>query len=93
MVESILVNKKLKSIKENLLQKTANNCWNCIYHIKGGINLLGRCNWWFLHEKQAPKEIPNTIIDKGCKFWQENNDSFHPLLEVAIKKFKGTLIE
>ena len=70
-----------------------NNCWDCIYHKKGGINLFGFCNWWFLHKKQKALEIPNTIIDKGCKFWKSNNDVFHPLTEKAIKKFDGVLIE
>ena len=47
----------------------------------------------YLHKKQKALEIPNTIIDKGCKFWKSNNDAFHPLIEKAIKKFDGVLIE
>jgi len=95
--------KKLKNTKDTSSQerkedhqskkKEINNCWNCIYHNIDGNYLLGRCNWWFLYEKLDPKEIPNTVIDNGCKFWRNGNDSFHPLLEDIILKLQGVLID
>tara|TARA_Y100000590_G_C15345386_1_gene873052 strand:+ start:433 stop:627 length:195 start_codon:yes stop_codon:yes gene_type:complete len=63
-----------------------------LYHKKGGITLLGKCNWWYLYEDTEPKEIPTHIIDKGCKFWTKNVKGVHPLFEKIIKKFKGRLI-
>jgi hypothetical protein len=93
MVRDIILKKKQKDTKEDYLQSKNNNCWNCTYHKKGGINLLGKCNWWFLYKRQEPKEIPNTIIDKGCKFWVSIEERLHPLLEVVIKKFDGKIID
>jgi hypothetical protein len=46
-----------------------------------------------LYKKLDPKEIPNNIVDKGCKFWRSDNDSFHPLIEDIILKFQGVLID
>ena len=91
MERNSFLRRKLRYIKENL--KIRNNCWNCIYHKAGGINLFGKCNWWFLYKNQDPKEIPNTIIDKGCRFWKDKVDKFHPLLKQVIQKFNGELIE
>ena len=65
-----------------------NNCWDCALHKKGGVNAFGLCMWW-----DKPKEIPVEVVDKGCKFWKENSDEFHPLLKTVIEKFKGVLIE
>jgi len=46
-----------------------------------------------LYKNQEPKEIPNIIVDKGCKFWVSKEERLHPLLEVTIKKFNGKIID
>jgi len=93
MARSTLMNKMLKNTEESLLQKTKNNCRNCIYHTIDRARSKSLCKWWFFYQKQASKEIPNTIIDKGCKFWELNDDTFHPLIENIIKKFNGIVID
>ena len=103
MEQYILMKRKQKSTKESCYQekqkeeeskkKEINNCWNCIYYKSDTYDFIGKCNWWFLYKKLDPKEIPNNIVDKGCKFWRSDNDSFHPLIEDIILKFQGVLID
>ena len=57
------------------------NCWDCGLRKKGGINAFGVCMWW-----DKPKEIPSSIVDKGCKFWRDE------FAQKAIEKFDGKLI-
>jgi hypothetical protein len=37
--------------------------------------------WW-----EKPREIPSSIVDKGCKFWRDE------FAQKAIEKFDGKLI-
>ena len=48
---------------------------------KGGVNAFGLCMWW-----DEPKEIPSKIVDKGCKFWRDEN------AQRIIEMFDGELI-
>ena len=88
MEESLCLLKKQRNTKE----KSKRNCWNCTYNKKGGSNFFGKCMWWFYYKNEEPKEIPNTIIDKGCKFWMTLEEKLHPLLEDVIRKFNGKII-
>tara|TARA_R100001594_G_C4045813_1_gene264097 strand:- start:1961 stop:2191 length:231 start_codon:yes stop_codon:yes gene_type:complete len=76
-----------------LQKKELNNCWDCLYHKKGGINLLGSCKWYFYYKKRESLEIPNTIIDKGCKFWKSDNETLHSLTDRIITKFQGVFVD
>ena len=58
-----------------------NNCWDCTRRNKGGINAFGLCAWY-----DKPEEIPSNIIDKGCKFWRDEN------AQKIIKEYNGILL-
>ena len=58
-----------------------NNCWDCALHNKGGVNVFGKCMWW-----DTPKEIPENLVDKGCKFWRSE------YAQKIIDRFNGELI-
>ena len=77
--------RKLRYIKEDL--KIKNNCINCFYYVDN------KCDWWFFYRKIESKEIHNNILNKGCRFWRDKADKFHPLIKEIIKRFDGELIE
>ena len=85
MERNSFLKRKLRYIKEEL--KIKNNCINCAYYEDN------KCDWWFFYKKVESKKIPNNIIDKGCRFWKDKADKFHPLLKQVIQKFNGELIE
>tara|TARA_R110002020_G_scaffold289898_1_gene505357 strand:+ start:380 stop:574 length:195 start_codon:yes stop_codon:yes gene_type:complete len=58
-----------------------NNCWNCALRKKGGKNATEVCMWWEEH-----KNIPKHIMNKGCKFWRDDN------AQRIIEMFDGELI-
>ena len=70
----------LKDLKKYLVVKS--NCWDCALRKKGGINAFGLCTWW-----NEPKEIPSSIVDKGCKFWRDEKAQY------VIDNYNGTLIK
>jgi len=47
------------------------SCWDCLYQEHEGITFLGYCTY-FLKLNKEKKEIPNHIIDKGCKFYKKD---------------------
>ena len=75
--------RKLKYIKEKLKR----NCINCAYYQDN------KCDWWFFYKKSDSKKIPNNIIYKGCRFWKNKADRFHPLIKIIMQRFNGELIE
>jgi hypothetical protein len=66
---------------KDLKKSNQSNCWNCALRKKGGVNAFGLCMWW-----DEPKEIPSKIVDKGCKFWRDEN------AQRIIEMFDGELI-
>ena len=46
------------------------NCWNCDHHQKSGATLLGFCRWFVVMRKGGAREIPPSVIDKGCQFFE-----------------------
>lgn len=45
------------------------NCWECKYQQIGGDTFLGICKYFESVGKEN-KEIPPTVVDKGCKQWK-----------------------
>ena len=62
-------------------KSTKHNCWDCGLRKSGGINAFGLCAWY-----DKPEEIPSNIIDKGCKFWRDEN------AQKIIKEYNGILL-
>lgn len=42
-------------------------CWSCRYQLNDEATLFGVCSW-FAHHRRKNKEIPQHIVDVGCKF-------------------------
>ena len=63
------------------------SCWKCLYHSAGGINLLGNCKYFEVSGEKM-KEVPPTVINAGCRFWQKKDET----ATYIIKKFGGTFI-
>jgi hypothetical protein len=55
------------------MSENEKNCWNCGYQQIGGINLFGKCLFFFKLGLKA-REIPVRIVDKGCKNWIRSGD-------------------
>ena len=47
------------------------DCWTCKYQQVGGSSFLGLCTFFKVHRAQEPKEIPMTLVDVGCKFFEQ----------------------
>ena len=45
------------------------SCWNCEYRRDIEGTFLGVCTWFEVHSKGQNKDIPPTLVDKGCKHW------------------------
>tara|TARA_Y100001963_G_C6724340_1_gene420686 strand:+ start:406 stop:594 length:189 start_codon:yes stop_codon:yes gene_type:complete len=45
-------------------------CWTCKYQQRGGITLLGYC-LYFEVKAEGKQEIPPTVVDVGCKFYEK----------------------
>jgi hypothetical protein len=58
-----------------------NNCLDCALYKKGGVNATEVCMWW-----DKPKEIPESILNKGCIFWRDE------LAQRIIEMFDAELI-
>tara|TARA_R100000458_G_C8156091_1_gene162000 strand:+ start:38 stop:256 length:219 start_codon:yes stop_codon:yes gene_type:complete len=58
-----------------------NNCRDCALFKKGGENALETCMWW-----DKPKEIPKSVLNKGCIFWRDK------LAQRIIEMFDAELI-
>ena len=50
------------------------DCWTCKYQQVGGSSFLGLCTFFKIHRAQEPKEIPMTLVDVGCKFFEQRQD-------------------
>ena len=46
------------------------NCWDYKYNDLTGTSFFGRRTWFERHAKDNSKEIPQNIVDKGCKFFE-----------------------
>lgn len=68
------------------------SCWECKYQQKGGNTLLGFCLYFELIG-QEKKEIPQDIVDKGCKKWVSKDSKNNPLVDYAMNLFDGELIK
>ena len=66
------------------------NCWDCKYHKITGDTFLGQCAWFWTIGKD-PKDIPSSIIDEGCEYFEKGNG--HPLKGEIMKRFQGTLFD
>ena len=58
-----------------------NNCRYCALYKKGGENATEVCMWW-----ELPKQIPEEVVERGCKFWRDEN------AQKIIEMFDGELI-
>ena len=47
----------------------ARTCWDCRFQQVGGNAFLGMCTYFKTLGKEN-REIPASVVDKGCKFWQ-----------------------
>jgi hypothetical protein len=43
------------------------SCWNCYYRKEKQMSLFGEC-MYFVKIGEKPKEIPDDIVNKGCKY-------------------------
>lgn len=68
---------------------TQKNCWSCKFQQMGGDNFFGNCLYFESIGKEK-KEIPKDIIDVGCRFYIDKEES--SLVKEAIKIFDGELI-
>lgn len=60
---------------KGLKKLSQNNCLDCALYKN---NL---CNWW-----DAPKKVPDNIINKGCKFWRDD------YMQLIIDRFDGEIV-
>ena len=70
------------------------SCWNCLYRKNKQLSLFGSC-LYFLHMDQAEKEIPETIVDNGCTYYEkEPEDKQHKkVAKRIIEVFNGKIVE
>ena len=68
-------------MQKDLKKSKASSCWECALRKKGGINAFGICTWF-----EEPKEIPSRIVDKGCRFWRDEQAQY------IIDNYGGILI-
>ena len=52
-------------------EASTNSCWECEYRRDLGDTFLGVCTWFEVHGKGQNKDIPPTLVDKGCKHWKK----------------------
>ena len=57
-------------------------CWTCQYHQAGGQNLLGNCKYFEILG-EAKKEVPPTVVDKGCRKYVVKNKLVTKIVEVV----------
>lgn len=43
------------------------SCWTCLFQEKTGRTLFGVC-LYFTRVGQLPRDIPEYVVDKGCRF-------------------------
>ena len=70
------------------------SCWNCAYKKEKQISLFGVC-LYFLHIGKESKPIPETTVNKGCKYFAEKADkkeSRHTI-QMIIEFFDGEILE
>ena len=75
--------------EENIGKEKEDNCWNCYYRQKGGMNLFGYCNYFSEYLDKEKKEIPVNVVDIGCGFFLDDELEKHPLLDVTVDLFNG----
>lgn len=50
-------------------------CWDCRFIDLEGTTFLGRCTWFVANKKGPAKDIPPSVVDKGCKFFSRRRNS------------------
>ena len=70
------------------------NCWNCAYKKNKQISLFGVC-LYFLHIGKEAKDIPETVVDKGCEYFVEraDNKEVRGTIQMVIEFFDGEILE
>lgn len=48
-----------------------NKCWDCSFRRDFENTFLGICTWFEVHNKGANKDIPPSLVEKGCKYWKK----------------------
>tara|TARA_Y100000310_G_scaffold203710_1_gene203980 strand:+ start:4355 stop:4576 length:222 start_codon:yes stop_codon:yes gene_type:complete len=68
------------------------NCWSCSYKKEKQISLFGVCLYFLQIGKEA-KEIPDNIVDVGCKHYVERSDdkNIRGTIQMIIELFDGEL--
>ena len=64
-------------------------CWSCRYQLNDEATLFGVCTW-FAHHRRKNKDIPQHIVDVGCKF---HAPKLKALLPTEVKESGNKLIE
>lgn len=54
------------------LNPNKKNCWNCFYQKLGGVLFFGKCTWFTQNQKGEDKDIPNNVVDRGCKYYKDS---------------------
>ena len=70
------------------------NCWNCAYKKNKQISLFGVC-LYFLHIGKEAKDIPETVVDKGCEYFVEraDNKEVRGTIQMVIEFFDGEILK
>ena len=70
------------------------NCWNCAYKKNKQISLFGVC-LYFLHIGKEAKDIPETVVDKGCEYFVERADNkvVRGTIQMVIEFFDGEILK
>ena len=70
------------------------NCWNCAYKKNKQISLFGVC-LYFLHIGKEAKDIPETVVDKGCEYFVERADKkeVRGTIQMVIELFDGEILK
>ena len=67
----ILLSKKGGLGSPNFNFVEINKCWDCFYRRDLGDSFLGVCVWFEDHGKGPNKNIPPSLVEKGCKQWKK----------------------
>tara|TARA_E500000305_G_C3963508_1_gene208317 strand:+ start:317 stop:535 length:219 start_codon:yes stop_codon:yes gene_type:complete len=70
--------------QKKILTKHSRGCGTCWYREE-------KYCTYFVYKKQKKKEIPEHVLDKGCKFYTSKEDQ-HPLFKLIFEVFDGEVI-
>jgi len=76
------------------MAKEDKSCWNCEYRKDKQISLFGVC-LYFLHLGKPAKEIPESTVNKGCKYFvkKDNDKKVSKMIQSTIELFNGELLK